>query len=104
MAQSTFTAEASKACASFSKGLSHEKFVSIEFHLTGTPILVSPHLLRSRSMGQIDLVRYNRQRIEVCELKSSAHKFVSHKQRQRLKDSAEFLCQIFQVSSILCVR
>lgn len=61
--------------SSSSKGKSLELKHSLSFHQNTLPILISPSVLRTRQMGQVDLARMIKQKedwlIEVGEVKSS---------------------------------
>lgn len=78
-------------------GLKAEIDSSIEFHAEGTPLLVSPSLLRSRDLGQIDLARIKKERgdwvIEIGEVKSSETgvEQMERFQKVRLLSSQRFL-------------
>ena len=88
---------------SLPKGLSLELKHSVEFHQNSIPILVSPKLLRSRQLGQIDLARMLRDhdghKIEVAEVKSSktGEEASLRSQRQRLMASTSYLASLFGV-------
>lgn len=83
------------------QGLQTELKLSIEFHQKGVPLLVSSSLLRSRSLGQIDLARitYDREGwvIEVGEVKSSQMGIeqMERSQKRRLYSSQRFLSGLF---------
>ena len=95
-----FTVKPSRALKSTS-GLNQEITSSKTFHDEGTPLLVSPALLRQRLMGQIDLSRIRKDRegwiIEIAEVKSSSigRENFLRGQRARLFESANFLSGIF---------
>lgn len=82
-------------------GLELEKQFSSEFHRAGVILLVSPTLLRSRDLGQIDLARLIRDQagwlIEIGEVKSSAQGLeqMERSQKKRLFSSQRFLSGIF---------
>lgn len=83
------------------KGLELEREFSREFHQEGIPLLVSPSLLRSRNLGQVDLSRLKKDRegwvIEVGEVKSSqvGEEQMLRFQRQRIFSAQNFLSAIF---------
>lgn len=81
------------------KGNLAEEITSVNFHSTGTALLVSSLLLRRRSMGQIDLARIEKKVIIVAEVKSNG--YMSYKQNLRLRLAAGFLSQIFSLNSKL---
>ncbi|MGE3608170.1 MAG: hypothetical protein AB7I27_01185 [Bacteriovoracaceae bacterium] len=80
---------------------------SLEFHSQGIALLVSPHLLRERGLGQIDLARISKTKrgwlLEIGEVKSSEvgleemEKF----QLKRLYSTQNFLSALFGFSSKL---
>ena len=81
-------------------GLKLEKHLSVEFHQVGIPLLVSPQILRSRDLGQIDLARMVKKNaewvIEVSEVKSSSvgEANLVRGQRRRLTQAQMFLSSI----------
>ncbi len=89
-------------------GLKKELETSVVFHFEGVPLLVSPNLLRERSMGQIDLARIRRNNqglliIEILEVKSSVvgEEMINRGQRSRLHSTQDFLSSLFGLSSKL---
>lgn len=94
------TGKPSKASKSTS-GLKNELFFSLAFHSVGCPLLVSPQLLRTRSLGQIDLARIIKDQhgwlIEIGEVKSSTigEEFFHRHQKIRLTASQKFLSGLF---------
>ncbi len=84
-----------------SSGLERERAISRTFHARGVPLLVSPHLLRERSLGQLDLVRIHKGEegwlIEVVEVKSSltGGQALLRGQRARIIHAANFLAGVF---------
>lgn len=88
-------------------GLNLEKKVSIDFHQEGIPLLVSPQLLRSRDLGQIDLSRMVKKKgewiIEVSEVKSSSvgEENFFRGQKMRLTRAMQFLSSLFGASTRL---
>lgn len=84
-----------------SSGLANEKKFSREFHQEGIPLLVSPALLRSRDLGQIDLARIKKDRegwiLEIGEVKSSmvGEEQMERFQKRRLFSSQRFLAGLF---------
>lgn len=107
MAPALSTGKLSRVSGSLS-GLKKELSVSIAFHLEGVALLVSPQLLRQRSMGQLDLVRLRKERsgqwiIEILEVKSSVvgEEMLMRGQRGRLHSSQNFLSSVFGVPSKL---
>lgn len=84
-----------------SSGLKLEQDHSVSFHGQGTPLLVSPQLLRSRSLGQIDLARIRKDKegwlLEIGEVKSSEvgeEQFLRF-QKSRLMNAQKFLAGLF---------
>ncbi|MCM2348480.1 MAG: hypothetical protein NDI69_00575 [Bacteriovoracaceae bacterium] len=74
---------------------------SLSFHAQGTALLVSPQLLRSRSLGQIDLARIRKDKdgwlLEIAEVKSSEvgeEQFLRF-QKSRLMNAQKFLAGLF---------
>jgi hypothetical protein len=84
-----------------SSGLKLEIKVSQEFHSTGIPLLVSPHILRFRNLGQIDVARMkkcqNGWEIEIAEIKSSSigTEMINRGQKKRLILAGQFLSGLF---------
>ncbi|MBT3235923.1 MAG: hypothetical protein HN353_08225 [Bdellovibrionales bacterium] len=82
-----------------------ERKSSISFHQKGTPLLISAKLLRSYHCGQIDLARITCRKsgpiIELGEVKSRYQP--SERQYGRLRRSANFLAQIFNLPATLTV-
>lgn len=102
-----FTARHSKALKN-SLALQLEIDFSKTFHAGGIPLLVSPKLLRSRFMGQLDVARFRKNRdgswiIEVGEVKSSetGTEMLLRGQRKRLLSAINFLAGIFGYSAKL---
>jgi hypothetical protein len=93
-----------------SSGLRKEIKISKVFHQKGIPVLVSPLLLRQRSLGQVDLVRLTKihqaWRLEVLEVKMSPPQEVFKKKNQfsRLQKSAHFLAQLFKAEVSLKIE
>jgi len=104
MAPVKFTARPSKALKNSSQ---LEADFSLSFHAEGTPLLVSPQLLRLRQLGQMDLARLRKDRegwiIEVGEVKSSevGQEMMERFQKQRLFSAQNFLSGIFGFRSKL---
>jgi hypothetical protein len=84
-----------------SSGLKNEIHFSVSFHSQGIPLLVSPTLLRSRNLGQIDLARFMKSQkswvLELGEVKSSALGLeqMGRSQKKRLLNSLHFLGGLF---------
>jgi len=82
-----------------SKGNLLEQKLSVEFHQNSIPLLISPLLLRSRGLGQVDLARFKKNTemiIELCEVKSSkTGEFAMRGQHLRLRKTGVFLGIIF---------
>jgi hypothetical protein len=84
-----------------SLGLKNELKSSLRFHQTGLPLLVSPVVLRSRGLGQIDLARLIKRDhqwvVELAEVKSSqlGKEVMLLNQKQRLWGSGNFLSALF---------
>lgn len=83
------------------QGLRLEAEKSIVFHQNSIPVLISAALLRSRQLGQLDLVKVvkNKQgmKLEVAEVKSSqvGTEATLRNQRRRLMASSSFLASLF---------
>lgn len=79
------------------KGSKTEAEFTKIFHSTGTPLLVSSLVLRSRSCGQIDCAKLEfkqqQKRILLTEIKSNS--WISHSQSIRLRAAASLLSKIF---------
>ena len=72
--------------------------------MKGIPLLVSPLLLRSYGLGQIDLALFEKNDlVKIFEIKSSIPA-VSLNQRKRIKKAAEFIGLIFSAAVILDIR
>lgn len=99
MGQALSTASASRVLKNTSSGESVEKKISLSFHQEGLPLLVSPVVLRSRGLGQIDLARFVKgpeMVLEICEVKSSKLGSQSmREQRRRLLQASAFLASVF---------
>ena len=97
------TAARSKVSENISKGKRREQSLSRSFHSHGTPILLSPLVMRSRGMGQCDLVRFlpASNHIEILEIKGSARPHVSIGQASRLRAAGEFVGKMLGASVIL---
>lgn len=80
------------------KGSRAEAEFTKSFHLSGTPVLVSSLILRSRHCGQVDCAKLETshlgKRLIITEIKSN--KWVSSTQQSRLKHAASFLSKIFK--------
>lgn len=106
MAHAPSTEKPSKALKNLF-GTNLEKKISQEFHQEGIPLLVSPLVLRSRKLGQIDLSRLVKKkeawRIEVVEVKSSFVGAVQmgRYQKFRLSSAQKFLSSVFGYPSSL---
>lgn len=100
MGRAPFTVRPSKVLKNLS-GPKLEISHSLDFHSEGTPLLVSPKLLRERNLGQIDLARLKKDRegwlIEIAEVKSSdiGIENLLRGQRQRLFSAQNFLSGVF---------
>ena len=70
-------------------GITLELKMSKILHSDTIPLLVSPLLLRERGLGQVDISRISKDRIEIFEVKSSA--IVGYTQKRRLVASSDFL-------------
>lgn len=98
--QAPFIAKPSKVLKN-SSGVKLEISQSLDFHSEGTPLLVSPKLLRERDLGQIDLARMKKDRegwlIEIAEVKSSdiGVENILRGQRRRLFSAQNFLSGVF---------
>lgn len=95
-----------KALKNFS-GVKLEVDLSLKFHQVGIPLLVSPTLLRSRNLGQIDLGRITKDRkgwlVEIAEVKSSLVGVVQmqRSQQKRLFGVQQFLAGLFGHRTLL---
>lgn len=95
-----FTGKPSKVSKN-SSGHKLEIEFSKDFHSEGLPLLVSPALLRSRDLGQIDLARLKKDKegwvVEVGEVKSSelGVEQMVKSQMRRLFASQKFLASVF---------
>ena len=84
-----------------SSGLKNEIELSLTFHATGIPLLVSPALLRLRNLGQIDLARLKKDQqgwmVEIGEVKSSVigEEQMERFQKKRLYSTQHFLAGLF---------
>jgi hypothetical protein len=92
-----------------SSGLKNEISFSLSFHSQGIPLLVSPCLLRSRNLGQIDLARFMKSHegwvLELGEVKSSdmGLEQMGRSQKKRLLNSLHFLGGLFGHATKLSV-
>lgn len=83
------------------KGQELEKKISQDFHHSGIPLLISPALLRSRDLGQVDLARLGKDRqgwmLELGEVKSSmvGVEQMQRRQKGRLFATQRFLSAVF---------
>lgn len=86
-------------------GLKKELFHSSAVHSQNIPILVSSQVLRSRSLGQVDVVCINaRKEIEIYEVKSSEQgSHLTHTQYRRLTATLIFLTAVFALPGRLKV-
>lgn len=88
-------------------GLKNEIHFSKTFHSQGSPLLVSPLILRFRDLGQIDLARLRKDKtdwiLEIVEVKSSrvGQELLLRGQKIRLLNAQKFLSGIFGVRSKL---
>lgn len=76
------------------KGLAFEGHVSHSFHDSGVPLLVSPLVLRQRSLGQLDLCVFKKDGLFVAECKYGDG-LLSFGQRKRLVASCHLLINLF---------
>jgi hypothetical protein len=68
-------------------------------HAQGVPLLVSPQLLRSKGLGQIDLAIFHKQQLNIYEVKKTLPTIFSGPntvQRRRLLRTQKFLAEIFK--------
>ena len=88
-------------------GLKNEILFSRTFHSEGCPLLVSPLILRTRNLGQIDLARVRKDKndwiLEIAEVKSSliGQEQFLRSQKMRLISAQKFLSGIFGFKSKL---
>lgn len=82
---------------------------SIRLHADGIPFIIWPQVLRDYGVGQLDIIRYIRGKIEVIEVKSSG--VIAPKQLKRLKNSCQLLAILLDknvelklVSTNICQR
>lgn len=79
------------------KGNSAEIEYTKTFHATGTPVLISSLVLRSRGCGQVDCARLefkaSQKKLIIAEIKSN--QWVSSAQQSRLRNASSFLSKIF---------
>jgi hypothetical protein len=93
-----------------SSGLKKEIQHSLTFHQEGIPLLISEQLLRSRNLGQLDVLRMRKLKsgwvIEILEVKSSEVGLSSFQmgQRKRILDAQKFISALFGHSSKLIVQ
>ncbi len=76
-----------------------ERKLSAEFHSQGIPFLVSPDVLRSRGLGQLDILRLKKKAdwiVEIAEVKSShiGEEQYLRGQRRRIVSAGAFLSSI----------
>ena len=79
-----------------------EKQFSLRFHQgAGIPILVSPQVLRSRDLGQLDFSRFDtsKRQVMIVELKNG--EWVTGGQKRRLLASGRWLSQVFNAPSLI---
>ncbi len=67
-----------------------EKEVSLYFHASYTPILISSKVLRHRSMGQVDVAFEKKGRVYIAECKSGKSR-VGRWQLLRLQQASQFI-------------
>ena len=80
------------------KGEEFERECSIYVHRTGVPLLICPHLLRKKGLGQIDIARYYRGEVQIFEAKQSLR--ISTKQKMRLKRAGLFISMVFKTNVV----
>jgi hypothetical protein len=86
------------------RGELFEKKVSLHFHNQGIPVLCSSLILRTREMGQCDLIRYFpvTHFLEIWELKKSSQISQAFtNQERRLRLSVSFLSQMLKAKGSL---
>ena len=77
------------------RGERTEEEASLLYHARGVPLLVSPLILRSLGLGQVDVCYFDgRKGLVIVESKTRGH--VSPRQRRRLLKSCAFLGAIFK--------
>ena len=96
------TAKRSVASGNISRGKKREQLVSKDFHQRGLGVLVAPIVLRSRGMGQCDLVRFLplTRCVEVLEIKGG-ESWVSYSQSRRLREAGNYIGKILGASVVL---
>ena len=82
------------------KGNQAEKALSTLCLELGVPLLVSPLILRAMNLGQVDMC-YIDTTGTIIVVESKVGRFISKKQRRRLRQSCEFLSAIFKRPSQL---
>lgn len=84
-----------------SSGLKKEIQHSLKFHQEGLPLLISEQILRSRNLGQLDLVRMRKIScgwiVEIVEVKSSlvGIEMIQRGQKCRIFGAQKFLSSLF---------
>jgi hypothetical protein len=84
-----------------SSGLKKEIQHSLKFHQEGIPLLISEQLLRSRNLGQLDLVRMRKINsawiVEIAEVKSSVVgiEMIQRGQKVRIFGAQKFISSLF---------
>lgn len=89
------------------KGEAFEQICSLEMHKNDIPVLISPLVLRSLGVGQLDLVILKKKPSQrwmmiIYELKTSM--LPGPLQMRRLKKAQEYLAIIFQMEVQLKVK
>ena len=76
-----------------------EKCASLNYHSQHRAILISSKLLRSYSLGQIDLSYIKKGRVHLFEVKASQTGigYMSRQQKLRINRSADFIARILDV-------
>ncbi len=83
------------------KGLELEIFYSQKIHQKEIPLLVSPNLLRSIGVGQVDIASFKQEVngefvIKLYEIKNSIA--IKAVQKRRLEQAAHYLSSIFDLN------
>jgi hypothetical protein len=76
-----------------------EKNLSRFVHSQGVPLLISPHLLRQKGMGQLDLAIFQKQQLYLYEVKKTLRPglVISFPaQRRRLAKTQNYLANLFK--------
>lgn len=104
MVQVPFIEKPLRESKNYSKvGRLFEKFVCrhIHSHKERVPVLVSPKLLRSKMLGQVDCAWLEPQQSLIVAECKSGRGYLMDPQRRRLEKSCFFLSQLFNKKTVL---